>query len=148
MVAGIAFLNAPAVVLAYIGGSGILPVIYFIPLVWSVLILTNWLFLRMLIDYVGNLGVTFLAIYFPESSIFTLAAFLHEIVSFSQRVLLVLSFVTILVYLIPLGITIKAGSNEMKREAFFDEDLSDRLRKLVGKRQVTVPDVCIMPAPG
>ena len=65
MIAGTAFLYTPAIILIYIVFSGLLPLTYFVAIVWSILALTAWLFLRILIDYVGSLRNTFVVIYFP-----------------------------------------------------------------------------------
>ncbi len=90
MIAGIAFLNTPAIILSCAIILNILPLIYLVPIVWSVLILTTWLFLRAFIDHIDNLRSTFFSIYFSEGSILTLIAFLPQIESFKVRVILVL----------------------------------------------------------
>ena len=101
----------------------------------------------MLIDYVGSLRNTFVVIYFPEASLFTLAAFLPQIISFTQKFILVVSFITILAYLIPLGLIFKAGKKEMETECIVDKGLTERLKKILGNVSKVMPEVCIMPAP-
>ena len=147
MIAGTVFLYTPAIILTYIAFSGLLPLTYFVAIVWSILALTTWLFLRILIDYVGSLRNTFVVIYFPEASLFTLAAFLPRIASFNQRFILVVSFITILAYLIPLGLIFKAGKKEMETECIVDKGLTQRLKKILGSDRKVTPEVCIMPAP-
>ena len=147
MIAGVVFLNIPALVLAYMVNLDFLPTFYFIPIVWSVLILTTWLFLRTLIGHPTYLRNAFFAIYFPEASLFTMFTFLPQIGSFNQRVMLVLSFVTILAYLIPIGIVLITGTREMETESYIDDAMTARLRDIVGKNHKAIPEVHIMPAP-
>ena len=147
MIAGVAFLEIPALVLAYMVNVVSLPLLYFIPIVWSVLILTTWLFLITMVGHATYLRNAFFAIYFPEASLFTMIAFLPQIGSFNQQVMLVLSFVTILAYLIPIGIMLKSGTREMETESYIDEAMTARLRDLVGKNHKVIPEVHITPAP-
>jgi Zn-dependent protease with chaperone function len=147
MIAGVAFLEIPALVLAYMVNFVSLPFFYFILIVWSVLILTTWLFLITLVGHSTHLRNAFFALYFPEASLFTMIAFLPQIGSFNQQVMLVLSCVTILAYLIPFGIMLKSGTREMETKSYIDEAMTARLRDLVGKNHKVIPEVHIMPAP-
>jgi hypothetical protein len=90
MIVGMAFLYTLAVILTYMAFSSLLPATYFVAIVWFAMALTIWLFLRILIDYVGSMRDTFFANYFPEASLFTLAAFLPKITSFNQGFILVM----------------------------------------------------------
>lgn len=127
--------------------SHLLSIVYLLPLVWSVLFLSTWEYVVLLNDYVKSRLATFLALYLSVGSVISLIFILQLISSFSEKVILVLVFVTVIAYCIPVGITILAGKKELQKEAFPDEVLSQRLKELVSGRHHAIPEVCIMPAP-
>ncbi len=136
-------LSFPLLIYLTIGPSKQLALVYLLPLIWTTIPVSSFLFVWILRNHVTRKIGTFLAVYLFEASFATIVAVLAYLPSLLGREIIGISIATFLIYTGFLAVIVvsRTRENSVELHGNFNPELSDRLKKLLGEGYKNVPDV-------
>ncbi len=137
----------PLIIFLFLAQQKALALIYLLLLIWAILPVSSYIFVKIFSFQLKKKVQAFLAVYLFEGALATSVSILAYIKSLEGREIVGIAIATVLIYLTFTVIVLYVRGLEMKIniKSTDDEGLSDRLKSILGTKYTDVPTVSLVP---